>query len=79
MGTVQVCLASPITKDKPVEQMTINICGSLPEYLGLPETEAFFKQQAEDLMLALGCLPQGTRYQLLLLMLQDAKSLYYGA
>lgn len=73
-----VCKAEPTgSVDVPGEQLAIT--AQLPRFDSLDEAEAFYQAQAKLIADALGRLPQGTRYQLLILMLQRAQVFYRGA
>lgn len=82
MKKVIVCKASPITADEPVEGVEIHIEKSLPDFAdvkSLEEIENFYKDEAITIYKALrDSLPQGTRHQLLILMLQGELELYKG-
>jgi len=61
-----------------VADVTIHIAGSIPPSSSLEQSRALYRVQAQRLRDALYHLPQGTKHQLLILLLQDAESLYRG-
>jgi len=75
---VNVCKASSMG-EKPVEDAHIAIERELPTINSLAEGASFYRVEAEQIVAALKSLPQGTRYQLLLLMLEQAPVFYRGA
>lgn len=74
--------ADPITDDKPVEDVEIHIFRILPhgeEFRSLREVKEFYHVDALNLFHVLkNHLPQGTRHQLMILLLQDTENLYRG-
>ena len=82
MKKVFICKASPITADEPVEGVEIHIEKSIANFdnaESLEEIENFYKAEAMTIYKALrDSLPQGTRHQLLILMLQGKLELYKG-
>lgn len=53
----------------------IEISFKLPDFKSLEEARAVYKSEAEQVMAALKYLPQGTRHQLLILMLEEKGNL----
>lgn len=81
MKRITLCKASPITRNEPVEDVEIHIKDELPDYRDKAsrEIEKFYRQEALNLSDVLNKhLPQGTRHQLLILLLQDVENLYRG-
>ena len=71
--------AAPITKDKPVADTEIVISKEIPTLETLEAYNEFYAAEAAAIMAALeNSLPQGTRYQLLILMLKSQLNLYRG-
>lgn len=76
---IRVHKAARLLRNEPVEPATLHIADELPDELpSLAEAEETFIADAERIEQALRTLPQGTWYQLLLLMLQRAPILYRG-
>lgn len=67
---------------EPVEPTRLDIVGDLSDLLAADEpmaaAKAHFIEQASIVRDALRALPQGTKHQLLILLLQDSESLYRG-
>jgi len=79
MKSISLYKASPITKKKPVESAQITIEIEMPQVGSLKQAEQIYKRQAKGLLEVLsGALPQGTRHQLLIVLLQDSSNLYKG-
>lgn len=80
MKTYTVCKADPITE--PVEGVNLVISDDLPYFhtlKTLEHAEIFYKVQAGIVFNALNeSLPQGTRHQLLIIMLEKHVNLYRG-
>jgi hypothetical protein len=79
MFTYHICKASPITQNKPIEDITIEISDELPDLEFTKDMERLYKNEAIDLFSALKkSLPQGTLHQLIILMLENHLNLYKG-
>jgi len=79
MIKIYVSKADPITSKEPVDDAEIHIKKSIPEFGDLKQIEEHYKNDALDIFDILkNHLPQGTRYQLLLCLLNDSKNLYCG-
>lgn len=74
--------ADPITNKEPVEDVEIHIKKNLDdsrEWKSMKEINEFYKNEALDLFDAMRKhLPQGTRHQLLILLLKDTENFYAG-
>ncbi len=76
---VNVCKAAAL-RDEPVDDAHIAIEGQLPHDFGsLAEAAEFYRTQAKAIAGALKSLPQGTRYHLLLQLLEEAPGFYRGS
>lgn len=78
MMIVNVCKASPLQGEE-VRDAHIAIDQPLPEFESLDGASAFYRAEAAQIAAALKSLPQGTRHQLLLLLLEQAPVFYRGA
>ena len=79
MINLKVHKASPLGKEEaPSVTLTIGEAMKDGFTTSLEEAEEHFVAEAQTTRTALRSLPQGTRYQLLLLMLQDAPVFYRG-
>lgn len=79
MSEIHLHKADPILSSKKIEDVRINIKDSLPKNLSLDEAKSLYQFEANVLFDRLkNSLPQGTRYQLLLLMLNDSPIFYKG-
>jgi hypothetical protein len=81
MKAITIHKADRLTSDQDVPSVTLTIDKSLPHAPGgmtFPEAENLFRSDAEDIRAALRSLPQGTKHQLLLLLLADATVFYRG-
>lgn len=82
MKTIIVHKADRLTGDQDVESVTLAIDKAIPRVpsgMPLPEAGDLFRSDAQAIRDALRSLPQGTKYQLLLLLLNDAPVFYRGA
>lgn len=76
---VLICKADPLHGDDPIEDVTIQIIEAIGEGRTLSESKVFFESQAQKLAEALfKSLPQGTRERLLIYLMQQSVSSYYG-
>lgn len=81
METITVCKAQP-TGDQVIPTVVLKIDGDIPSPKSdnwQEEYEHFYMAQAGLIMEALESLPQGTRHQLLIKLLQDKLCLFKGA
>jgi hypothetical protein len=74
---MKICKASPLGA-APIPDVMLDISETLPSDFGSVGAANFYKSEARALMDGLSVLPQGTRHQLLLLMLESASVLYRG-
>ena len=77
MKTITVSKAQGFT-DKPVTSTTLVIDAEISQQQTLEESALYYKSEATRIMRALAALPQGTKYQLLCLMLESAPVMYRG-
>lgn len=73
---IHVWKAQPVVHDEPVSSVILRIEDPIPDSQDLEHAGAMFRRDAERILLALRSLPQGTWYELLVLMLKQAPSLY---
>ena len=66
------------TSDKEITSTTLIVDEAIPTHASLEESTLFYKSEATRIMRALAALPQGTKYQLLCLMLESAPVMYRG-
>ena len=80
MKTIEVYKAQA-TGDEVIESTTLLLHDEIPQRLPREEglsSEDFYKAEAKKIMKALSVLPQGTKYQLLCMMLESAPVMYRG-
>jgi hypothetical protein len=76
---VYICKADPITRNEPVPDMILNITNPIPDHKGFEECKKFHQEEAERLAQALfESLPQGTRHELIISLMQREVNLYRG-
>jgi len=78
MKTNFVCKADP-TGEQVIESVALHVADSIPRIEGddyLEAYEHFYIAEADRIMEVLAALPQGTRHQLLIKMLQDKLCLF---
>jgi hypothetical protein len=81
MKNIIVHKADRLIEDQDVESVTLAIDKAIPRVpsgMSLPDAEDLFRSDAQAIRDALRSLPQGTKYQLLLLLLNDAPVFYRG-
>jgi hypothetical protein len=66
-----VCKADRVAAGQEVPDATLFIADRLPSFRTTREAREHFKADAATIMEALKSLPQGTRHELLVLLLQD--------
>ena len=78
--TIKVHKADPIDPGNVIDNSSISIVETLnPDNLSLDDLGDLYKKDAEKIYAVLSHhLPRGTRHQLLLLMLEDAKIFSWG-
>lgn len=79
MKTIEVYKAQA-TGDETIESITLLLHDEIPELSrrSLHPADEFYKGEAKKIMKALNVLPQGTKYQLLCMMLESAPVMYRG-
>jgi hypothetical protein len=79
MTKIEIYKADPITNDESVEDAEIHICREIPKDITLQDATELFRESAELIYKILeNHLPQGTRHQLLIVMLEKHVNLYHG-
>lgn len=78
MRTIEVHKAQGLGTYLDVESVSLLIHDEIPEQSSLKESTRLYKSEASSIMEALSVLPQGTKYQLLCLMLESAPTYYRG-
>lgn len=76
MKTIEVYKAQPIG-DQVIESVTLLLHDEVPQQSSL-EAKDIYKTEAKKIMKALSVLPQGTKYQLLCMLLESAPVMYRG-
>lgn len=76
--TIEVHKAQGLGSQRVVQSVVLSILNEVPEQPSLEESTFFYKTEAKAIMRALSALPQGTKYQLLCLMLESAPVMYRG-
>jgi len=77
MKTIEVYKAQPIG-DQVIESVTLLLHDDVPHQSSLEESKDIYKSEAKKIMKALSVLPQGTKYQLLCMLLESAPVMYRG-
>lgn len=79
MKTIEVYKAQgPSLHSDVVESVTLVIDKEVPEQSSLVASKRVYRADAEDIMEVLAALPQGTKHQLLCLLLESSVNYYRG-
>ena len=77
----RVCKGNQLLSDEVVESTRLDIDDTIPKF-EFPNYEQvakeFYNDQAKKVLEALSHLPQGTKHQLLILLLQEKVNIYQG-
>jgi hypothetical protein len=76
--TIEVHKAQGIGDYQVVESTTLLLHDEVPQQSSLMKSKDFYKVEAKKIMEALSVLPQGTKYELLCMMLESAPVMYRG-
>ena len=77
MKTIEAYKAQPIG-DEVIENMTLLLHDEVPRQSSLKDSKELYKSEAKKIMDALSVIPQGTKYELLCMMLESAPVMYRG-
>lgn len=75
MRTIKIYKAQPTIKAEPVQSVTLILDKEFPESDSIEECKARHQENAAWVMQALKVLPQGTKHELLILMLREKECL----
>lgn len=76
MREIRAYKAQPVIKSEPVDSVRLTIETEVPEIASIEGSREFHKENAMWVMEALSVLPQGTRHELLIMMLQEKQCLF---